>query len=129
MSRRIVLAGIAAIFTAMLGRMGWIKWPDLLSCAGIVLVVLVVLVIGTVIVALPLFLILAIIEAGLRLAGRPKFRPAAPHGINRHGPSARVPSLESGSSWPNAAGRPVPPAKAAGSAVQHAIIAPARHLA
>ena len=78
MSRRIVLAGIAAIFAAMLGRMGWINWPELLGCAGVVFAVLVMVVAGTAIIGLPLFLLSVVIGAGFRLAGQSKSKPPAP---------------------------------------------------
>jgi len=76
MSRRIVLAGIAAIFAAMLGRMGWVDWLGVLQGVAIADgVLLSIAVLAAVVLGPPVFVVWGIAKTASYLTA--PSRPAA----------------------------------------------------
>ena len=80
MSRRTVLAGIAAIFAAMLGRMGWVNWLGVLQGVAIADgVLLSIAVLAAVVLGPPVFVVWGIAKTASYLTAylTAPSRPAA----------------------------------------------------
>ena len=80
MSRQsVALLGVAAVYAAMLGRMGWIDWLQVLGAASLVVGGILALLAGAAFfIALPVFLLWAVVCAIVELISPSKLKPPAP---------------------------------------------------